>query len=116
MLDKIDTKTKFKGGIMETDFDLEIVSMKPYVEFILTVNGEPTPPAKFMFQLDIRTHISVIKTLSTFISRFIEIKRLGIELEIRLLQMPYHYLNSPIKLATNTFDIHNSRIPLKKRP
>ena len=90
--------------------------MKPYVEFIKIVNGAPTPPVKFTFQLDLDTHVSIIKTSNTPISNYIEIKKLGIELKIWLLQMPYIYLNHPIKLTTTTFDIHNIRIPSKRQP
>jgi hypothetical protein len=96
---------------METDFDIGIVSLKPYVEFIKIVNGEPTPPAKFTFQLNINTHISIFKTLNSPISKYIEIKRLGVDLEILLLQMPYFYLSQPIKLTNKTFEIHNIRFP-----
>ena len=115
IIDKIDIKTQFIGSSMEADFDIGIVSMKPYVEFIKIVNGEPTPPAKFTFQLDISTHISIVKTLNTSVSKYIEIKRLGVDLEILLLQMPYLYLSPPIKLTTKTFDIHNIRFPMKRQ-
>jgi hypothetical protein len=116
IIDKTDIKTQFIGGSMETDFDIGILSMKPYVEFIKIINGEPMPPAKFAFQLDIRTHISIFKTLNTPISKYIEIKKLGIELTIWLLQMPYLYLSPPMKLTTKTFDTHNIRIPSKRQP
>ena len=115
LIDKIHNKTQFMGGSMEADFDIGIVSLKPYVEFIKIVNGEPTPPAKFTFQLNISTHISIFKTLNTTISKYIEIKRLGVDLEILLLQMPYFYLSQPIKLTDKTFEIRNIRFPLKRQ-
>jgi hypothetical protein len=99
---------------MQADFDIGIVSMKPYVEFIKIVDGDQMPPARFTFQLDISTHISISKTLNTPISKYIEIKRIGVDLKILLLQMPYLYLSQPIKLTTKTFDIHNIRFPLKR--
>jgi hypothetical protein len=110
IIDKIDNKTQFIGGSSGADFDIGIVSMKPYVEFIKIVNGDPMPPFKFTFQLDIDTRISIIKTLNTSVS-YIEIRKLGIDLKIWLLQIPYLHLSPPIKLTTKTFDIHNIRIP-----
>lgn len=115
IVDKSAIKTQFIGGGMGTDFDIGIVSMKPYVEFIKIVNGEPMPPSRFTFQLDIRTHISIFKTLNTPTSKYLEIKKLGIELRIWLLQMPYVYLNPPMELTTKTFDLHNIRIPSKRQ-
>lgn len=116
IIDRIGINTQFIGGIRGVDFDIGIISMRPYVEFVKIVDGNPMPPVKFTFQLDIDTHISLIKTSNTPISNYIEIKKLGIELKIWILQMPYIYLNHPIKLTTTTFDIHNIRIPSKKQP
>ena len=116
IIDKIDIKTQFiGGGSSGADLDIGIISMKPYVEFIKIVNGDPMPPSKFTFQLDIDTRISVFKTPNTPKSGYIEVKRLGIELRIWLIQMPYLHLSPPMKLTTKTFDIHNIRIPSKRK-
>ena len=113
VIDRIGINTQFVGGVRGVDFDIGIISMKPYVEFVKIVDGNPMPPVRFTFQLDLDTHVSIIKTSNT-ISNYIEVKKLGIELKIWLLQMPYIYLNHPIKLTTTTFDIYNIRFPSKR--
>jgi hypothetical protein len=110
VIDQIGINTHFIGGVRGVDFDIGIISMKPYVEFVKIVDGKPMPPVRFTFQLDIDTHVSIIKTPNTPISNYIEIKKLGIELKIWLLHMPYIYLNHPIRLTTTTFDNHKQNI------
>lgn len=106
---------KSTNGGVQSDFDIDVVTMKPYVEFVKIVNGEPMPPAKFTFELNIRTHISIFKPVKNSTSEYIELKKLGIDLEISLLQMPYFYVSEPIKLTTKTFEIQNIRLPRKRR-
>lgn len=114
IIEKTDMNIKLAEGGMQSDFDIGIVTMKPYVEFIKIVDGEPMPPAKFTFQLDIRTYISIFKAVNKA-TEYIELKKLGIELEILLLHMPYFYLSEPIKLTTKTFEIQNIRLPRKRQ-
>ena len=115
ILEKTDINIKSTDGGVQSDFDIEVVTMKPYVEFVKIVNGEPMPPSKFTFQLDIRTYISIFKAVNNSASEYIELKKLGIELEISLLQMPYLYLSEPIKLTTKSFEIQNIRLPRKRQ-
>jgi hypothetical protein len=115
IIEKTDINTQFTDGGVQSDFDIGIVTMKPYVEFIKIVNGEPMPPSKFTFQLDIRTYISIFKPVNNPASDYIELKKLGIELEILLIHMPYFYLSEPIKLTTKTFEIQNIRLPRKRQ-
>jgi len=114
IMEKTDMNIKLAEGSMQSDFDIGIVTMKPYVEFIKIVDGEPMPPAKFTFQLDIRTYISIFKAVNKA-TEYIELKKLGIELEILLLHMPYFYLSEPVKLTTKSFEIQNIRLPRKRQ-
>ena len=114
IIEKTDMNIKSTNGGVQSDFDIEMVIMKPYVEFVKIVNGEPMPPAKFTFELDIRTYISIFKPVNNSTSEYIELKKLGIDLEILLLNMPYFYLSEPIKLTTKTFEIQNIRLPRKR--
>ena len=114
IIEKTDMNIKLAEGGMRCDFDIGIVTMKPYVEFIQIVDGEPTPPAKFTFQLDIKTYISIFKAANKA-NEYLELKKLGIELKILLLHMPYFYLSEPIKLTTKTFEIQNIRLPRKRQ-
>lgn len=115
IIEKTDMNIKSTNGGVQSDFDIDVVTMKPYVEFVKIVNGEPMPPAKFTFELNIRTHISIFKPVKNSTSEYIELKKLGIDLEISLLQMPYFYVSEPIKLTTKTFEIQNIRLPRKRR-
>lgn len=114
IIEKVDMNIKSTDGGVQSDFDIGIVTMKPYMEFVKIVDGEPMPPAKFIFKLDIRTHISIFKAANNSDSEYIELKKLAIELDILLLQMPYFYLNEPMKLTTKTFEIQNIRLPRKR--
>jgi hypothetical protein len=100
---------------VQCDFDIELVTMRPYVEFVKIVNGESMPPSKFTFELDIRTYISIFKAVNNSASEYIELKKLGIELEISLLHMACFYLSEPMKLMTKTFEIENIRLPRKRK-
>jgi hypothetical protein len=115
IIEKTDINTQFIDGGVQSDFDIGIVTMKPYVEFVKIVNGEPMPPSKFTFGLDIRTFISIFKPVNNPASDYIELKKLRIDLEILLLQMPYFYVSEPIKLTTKTFEIQNIRLPRKRK-
>src|SRR6266511_2009600 len=105
IIEKTDMNIKSTDGGVQSDFDIGIVTMRPYVEFIKIVNEEPMPPSKFTFQLDIRAYVSIFKAVNNPASEYIELKKLGIELEILLLHMPYFYISEPIKLTTKTFEI-----------
>lgn len=115
IIEKTDINIKSTDGGVQSDLDLGIVTMRPYIEFVKIVNGESMPPSKFTFQLDIRTYISIFKAVNNSASENIELKKLGIELEISLLHMPYFYLSEPMKLTTKTFEIENIRLPRKRR-
>jgi len=115
IIEKTDMNIKSTDEGVQSDFDIGIVTMKPYVEFVKIVNAEPMPPAKFTFELNIRTYISIFTAINNSVSEYIELKKLGIDLEILLLQMPYIYLSEPIKLTTKTFEIQNIRLPRKRQ-
>jgi len=115
IIEKVDMNIKSTDGGVQSDFDIGIVTMRPYVEFVKIVNGEPMLPAKFTFELDIRTHISIFKAANSSESEYIELKKLAIELEILLLYMPYFSLSESIKLTTKTFEIQNIRLPHKRQ-
>jgi hypothetical protein len=115
IIEKTDMNTKFTDGGVQSDFDIGIVTIKPYIEFVKIVDGKPMPPAKFTFELRIRTSISIFKAVNNSASEYIELKKLGIDLEILLLQMPYFYPSEPIKLTTKTFEIQNIRLPRKRQ-
>ena len=114
ILEKTDLNTKFTDGGVQSEFDIGIVTMKPYVEFVKIVDGNPMPPAKFTFELRIGTSVSIFKPVNNSASEYIELKKIGIDLEIFLLQMPYFSLSEPIKLTTKTFEIQNVRLPRKR--
>lgn len=113
IIEKSDMNIKSIDSGLQSDFDTEIVTMKPYVEFVKIINGKTMSTSKFKFQLNIRTNVSLFKDINNPESECIEIKKLGIELEVLLLQMPYHYLSEPIKLTTKTFQIQNIKLPRK---
>ena len=115
IIEKTDINIKSTDGGVQSDLDLGIVTMRPYVEFVKIVNGESMPPYKFTFQLEIRTYISIFKAVNNSASEYIELKKLGIELEISLLHMPYFYLSEPMKLTTKTFEIENIKLPRKRK-
>ena len=114
IIEKVDMNIKSKDGGVQSDFDIGIVTMKPYMEFVKIVDGEPMPPARFTFELDINTHISIFKATNNSESEYLELKDLAIELEILLLHMPYFSLSGPIKMTTKTFEIQNIRIHRKR--
>jgi len=114
IIEKVDMNIISTDAGVQSEFDIGIVTMKPYMEFVKIVDGQPMPPAKFTFELDIRTHISIFKSTNNSESGYIELKKLSIELEVLLLQMPYFYLSQPIKLTTKTFEIQNIRLPRKR--
>jgi hypothetical protein len=115
ILEKTDMNTKFTDGGVLSDFDIGIVTMKPYVEFVKIVDGNPMPPAKFTFELRINTSISIFTPVNNSASEYIELKKIGIVLEILLLHMPYFYLSEPLKLTTKTFEIQNISLPRKRQ-
>jgi hypothetical protein len=115
IIEETDINIKSTDGGVQSDLDLGIVTMRPYVEFVKIVNGESVHTSKFTFELDIRTYISIFKPVNNSTSEYMELKKLGIELEILLLHMPYFYLSEPIKLTTKTFEIQNIRLPRKRQ-
>ena len=75
ILEKTDMNTKFTDGGVQSDFDIGIVTMKPYVEFVKIVDGNPMPPAKFTFELRITTSLSIFKPVNNSASGYIELKK-----------------------------------------
>ena len=49
IIEKTDINIKSTDGGVQSDFDLGIVTMRPYVEFVKIVNGESMPTSKFTF-------------------------------------------------------------------
>jgi hypothetical protein len=114
VLEKTDINIKSTDEGVQTDIDLGIVTMNPYVEFVMIVDRHPTTRSKFTFQLDMSTYVSILNTINNSENEYIVLKKLGIELEMSLLKMPYLYLSEPIKLTTKAFEISNLRL-LRKR-
>jgi hypothetical protein len=102
------------GGV-QSDFDIGIVTMKPYIEFVKIVDEQPMPAARFTFQLEISSFINIFTPVNNSASEYTELKKLGIDLEISLLHMPFLFLREPIKLTTKTFEIQNIKLPRKRQ-
>ena len=115
IIEKIDMKINSTNGGVQSDFDIGIVTMKPYIEFVKIVDEQPMPAARFTFQLEISSFISIFTPVNNSASEYIELKKLGIDLEISLLHMPFLFLREPIKLTTKTFEIQNIKLPRKKQ-
>ena len=115
----IGINTHFKEGSAEMNCNVEFVSIKPFVKFVKQANGREAVSATFRFQLNSSVYINKLQihaNSTAAAGKSIDIDRLGVELELTLLQvtmssmqmpMPVTSLNKPIKLVSKKFEIKN---------
>jgi hypothetical protein len=120
IIKNIGTKTQFKEGTVERNFNTNFVSIKPYVKFVKRVNLMNMHSVKFSFLLNTNIYIETFLIHSNPAGKSIDINRLSIELELSLLeasismQTPYISLNEPIILTSKRFEIDNLSFHSKK--
>jgi hypothetical protein len=125
IIKKINVATQLKDGAVESDFDIGFIPIKIYVEFDKLVNETKQSSAKFTFQLDTSTYITKLKIRSGDEGKSMAIQKVGIKLELSLLQveisyspmqMPVVAINTPINLASKKFEINELLFHIKESP
>jgi hypothetical protein len=125
IIKKINVATHLKEGADESDFDIGFIPIKIYVEFDKLLNQTKHSSAKFTFQLDTSTYITKLKIRSSHNDKSIDIQKIGIKLELSLLQieisyspmqMPVIAINTPINLASKEFEINDLSFHIKESP
>jgi Double zinc ribbon len=117
IIQSIGINTHFREGNAKLNCSVKFASIKPFVKFVKQVNGQETASATFRFQLDSSIYINKLQIHANSIAatgKSIDIDKLGMELELTLLQvtissmqaaMPFSPLNKRIKLVNKKFEI-----------
>ncbi len=114
----IQTRIKKEQGTVEVsskiDFD---ASLKPYVEFIVGINGRESYSVKLTFQIETSAHVTKLRfTKNADEGKSIHIEKLGIKIELSLLQIEFSdlirsgshiSLNKKMKLGSKSFEIRD---------
>jgi ribosomal protein L40E len=127
LVQNIGIKTQFNEGAIEADFQIGFIPIKPYVEFVKLLNKVKVSSIKFTFQLDTSTHIEKLKIIlsSNHQSKSIHIEKMGIALELSLLEikvsslqlpMPSISLDQKIKLGDKKFELKDLSYQFKQPP
>jgi|SRR5215211_655851 len=117
LLKKVNAKTQFKEGAIESDFRIGFLPIKAYVDFIKEVNRNEVCKITFKFQLNTTTYAKNLRiSYNQARKKECHISRLGIEFELVLVEVSISYIktsevtmpvNKSIKLAHNKFEIHD---------
>ena len=115
---EIQTHIRRKEGTVELNSKVELkASLKPYLEFIIEINGIKSYSVRFTFHIKTNGYIKkLVFTNNPDEGKSIHIEKLGIEIELYLLQIKFSYLLSSssdisfdkeMKLGSKKFEIQN---------
>lgn len=115
IIDNVGIKTQFKDGATETSFNIEFISIKPFVKFVKQVDGREAYSVKLLFQLNTSIYLDKLRIQNNSEAKLIRIEKIGIKLELLLLQVsisstlgiPVITLVQPIKLGNTEFEIND---------
>jgi hypothetical protein len=118
----IGIKTQYRQGSVEVNFEIGYIPIKPYVEYVKLHNQQRVSSVKFVFQLDTNTTIEKLKipTTSKEHNKSIDIKKIGIGLELSLIEvristshmpLPFISFNGKLKLAKKEFEMNDLSFP-----
>ena len=115
---EIQTRIKKDQGTIEINSRIDFnIPLNQYVEFIIEVNKKESYSIKFTFQIEanaLAKKLSITNNANK--GKSIEIEKLGIEIEISLLQVEFLDLitsnsnisfNKKMKLGSKSFELHN---------
>jgi hypothetical protein len=122
---EIQTRIKIDDGNVEVnakvDFD---ASLKPYVEFTIEINKKESYSVKFTFQIETSGHMKKLRlTSNTEKGKSIHIEKIGIKVELFLLQIEFSDLitygsdisfNKKMKLGSKSFEIQDLSLYTKR--
>ena len=122
---QIQTRLKEEKGTVELNSKIDLkASLKPYVEFTIEINGTRSFLVRFTFQIETSAHVSKLKfTKNTDEGKSIHIEKIGVMLELFLLQIEFSELDTSssdisldkkMKLGSKSFEIHD--ISLYSKP
>jgi hypothetical protein len=116
---QIQTRFKKEKGTVEVDSKIDLkASLKPYVEFIIEVNGRKSFLIRFIFQIETSAHVTKLKfTKNADEGKSIHIEKIGINIELFLLRIEFSDEDTPgtedisfdkkMKLGSKRFEIHD---------
>jgi hypothetical protein len=128
IIQNIGINTHFREGGSKMNCNIDFVSIKPNVKFVKKVNGEEAASTTFRFQLDSSAYINKLQIHANSLAaagKSIDIDKLGVKLELKLLEatisslqmpMPITCLKKPIKLVNKKFEIKNISFHLGRSP
>jgi hypothetical protein len=114
----IQTQFKKEKGTVEVNAKIDFdASLKPYVEFTIEINKKKSYLLKFIFQIETSAHVKKLRcTNDADKGTSIHIEKLGIRIELSLLQIEFSDLialtsqisfNKKTKLGSKSFEIHD---------
>jgi hypothetical protein len=115
---EIQTRIKKEEGTVEVNSKVDFKeSLKPYVEFTIEINKKESYLVKLTFQIETSAHVKKLRFTSDADKvKSIQIEKLGIKIELSLLQIEFSdlitsssqiSLNKKIKLGSKSFEIHD---------
>jgi uncharacterized OB-fold protein len=121
---EIQTGIKREQSTVEINSKIDFASLKRYVEFIVEINKIPSYSVKFTFQIDTSAHVTKLRfTNNAGKGKSIHIEKLGIKIELSLLQIEFSDLitlsshisfNKKMKLGSKSFEIHDLSLYAKR--
>jgi hypothetical protein len=98
---EIQTRIKEKEGFIELNAKIDLnASLKPYFEFIVDVNKQESYSIRFTFQIETSGYVEKLRlSKNTERGKSIHIEKLGIRLELYLLQIRFS------NLLSSSFDV-----------
>jgi hypothetical protein len=124
LIEAIGVKTQYREGSIETNFRIEHIPVKPYVEYVKLHNKQKASSVKLIFQLDIVTTIEKLKIHPNREgNKLIDIERINFGFELFLLEvristmyfsLPISSFNRKMKLAQKEFTLNNLSFPYSR--
>lgn len=122
---EIQTHIKKDEGTVEINAKIDFdASLKPYVEFTIEINKKESYSVKFTFQIETIAHMKKLRfTTNTEKGKSIHIEKIGIKIELFLLQIEFSDLityrsdisfSKKMKLGSKNFEIHDLSLYTKK--
>jgi hypothetical protein len=115
IIKNVGIRTQFKEGGVDSSFNIELISVKPFVKFVKQVDGQEFASVRFVFQLDTTLFVDKLQVRNNSQAKSIKVQKLGIELSLLLLQItisvtlgiPVISVVQPIKLGSRKFEIND---------
>jgi hypothetical protein len=115
---QIQTQFKKEKGTVEVNSKIDLkASLKPYVEFIIEVNGRKSFLIRFTFKIETSAHVTKLKfTKNADGGKSIHIEKIGINIELFLLRIEFSDLDTSssdisldkkMKLGSKSFEIYD---------